>query len=156
YDPKEHAYKMRDQVFGLIQLYQGKGGADAVNQAISDQKLEYLVNTVRMESDMAHGISIAATGGALSSTQAGYAPEQGGKVAAPEKGGKSEAAPEPETGLAPEPETVKMTPAEQGITPGTSETPTVRPVDEIGLPNAVGSVEEVGIEAHHIEKVFKG
>jgi hypothetical protein len=122
FDPKEHAYKMRDQVTQLIQLYLNQG-AEAVNKAIYQQKLEYMVNTVRMESDLAQGTAIAATGGALSSTQAGYAPAEGTKIAAPNpqsKGGASE----PETGFAPEPETIKMTPTQQGIKPGASGTPT--------------------------------
>jgi hypothetical protein len=54
---KDRAYRLRDDVYKLIALYQGKGGAHAVNEAIYQQKLDQLVQTVTIEVDMGGGLA---------------------------------------------------------------------------------------------------
>jgi hypothetical protein len=147
-DPLEQAYQWRDQVQGLIRLYQGKGGAQAVNLAINEQKNEMLVNTINMESDMAHGTAIASTGGALAKTQAGYHPEPGNRVPAKSsKGAKGPGAGTAEgTGNAPvetEAETVH-----DGAPAAETQTMDPTPVD---VPDA----EVVTREAGKIELTFR-
>lgn len=150
-DPLEQAYQWREQLQGLIRLNLGKGGAQSVNLAINEQRNEMLVNTINIESDMAHGTAIGATSGALANTQAGYHPEPGNRVSAPKREGGKAAGGETETGFAPEPETTRMTPEEQGITKGSA--PETQTLD--ATPNAVPDADTVTFEAGRVERIFQ-
>jgi hypothetical protein len=118
FDPKENAYKMREQVQDLINTYLKKG-AEAVNQKIYQQKVDQLYGTVTIEVDMGGGLA----GGELQANYGKFLDANtgtgSGRTGFESFSGEKGATSSNETahGFAPEPETVRMTPEEQGIVP---------------------------------------
>lgn len=137
FDEKTFAYERRDDVYRLIELYQTRG-AQAVNDAIYNQKLDYMFKTVTTEADFAGGIAggelVAHTGKFLDtqlgspSGRTGFESFSGERPTAEGPGTSSETVritPE-QQGPGATSETVRMTPEQQGIG-GQSETVRMTP-----------------------------